>query len=78
LREDPLTARRDVEDRSWGYGLAVGTDGARRWGGGFGSSFWISPAPDLAVIVLTQRMRDSSDLPAVHREMRDAAIRSCS
>jgi CubicO group peptidase (beta-lactamase class C family) len=56
----------------------VGTDGARRWGGGFGSSFWISPAPDLAVIVLTQRMRDSSDLPAVHREMRDAAIRSCS
>jgi hypothetical protein len=43
-----------------------------------GSSFRISPALALTVIVLTQRMWDSPDLPAVHREIRDAAIRSCS
>jgi hypothetical protein len=78
LREDPLTARGDIEDRSWGFGLAVGTDGAYGWDGGLGPSFLFSPAPGPTVIALTPRMWDSPDPPAVHREIRDAAIRSCS
>jgi CubicO group peptidase (beta-lactamase class C family) len=78
LREDALTARRDIGDRSWGFGLAVDTDGAYGWYGGLSSSFWISPALGLTVIVLTQRTWGSPDLPAVHREIGDAAIRSCS
>ena len=61
-----------------GFSLAVGTVSAYQWDGWLGSSFWISPALGLTVIVLTQRVRDSPDLAAVQREVRDAAIRSCS
>jgi CubicO group peptidase (beta-lactamase class C family) len=65
------------DDRSWGFGMAVGHDGSYGWDGGQGSSFWISPGLDLTVIVLTQRMWDSSDLAAVYREIRAAATESC-
>jgi CubicO group peptidase (beta-lactamase class C family) len=61
-------------DRSWGYGVAVGHDGSWGWDGGLGSSFWIHPELDLTVIVLTQRMWESPDLPAAHREIRAAAL----
>jgi CubicO group peptidase (beta-lactamase class C family) len=61
-------------DRSWGYGVAVNHDGSWGWDGGLGSSFWIHPELDLSVIVLTQRMWDSPDLPLVHREIGQAAI----
>jgi CubicO group peptidase (beta-lactamase class C family) len=61
-------------ERSWGYGVAVGRDGSWGWDGGLGSSFWIHPELDLSVIVLTQRMWDSPDLPLAHREIRQAAI----
>ena len=65
-------------DRSWGYGVAVGHDGSWGWDGGLGSSFWVQPELDLTVIVLTQRMWDTSDLPQVHREIRAAAVESFS
>jgi CubicO group peptidase (beta-lactamase class C family) len=61
-------------ERSWGYGVAVGLDGSWGWDGGLGTSFWIHPELDLSVIVLTQRMWDSPDLPLAHREIRQAAI----
>jgi CubicO group peptidase (beta-lactamase class C family) len=38
-----------------------------------GSSWLVDPGRDLVVIVLTQRMFESSTLPAAHREIRAAA-----
>jgi CubicO group peptidase (beta-lactamase class C family) len=59
--------------RSWGYCQAVQDDGAYGWDGGFGSSWLVDPAHDLVVTVLTQRMFESPEPPAVHRELRAAA-----
>jgi len=62
---------------SWGYGLAVTTDGPRAgsfgWDGGLGTSFLVDPARDLTVVVLTQRMFETSDTPTLHRALQDAA-----
>src|SRR3954452_816018 len=62
---------------SWGYGVAVTTDGPRAgsygWDGGLGTSFLVDPARDLAVVVLTQRMFESSTTPKVHRDLQNAA-----
>ena len=60
-------------DQSWGYGLAVRSDGSYGWDGGLGSSWLIDPGRDLVVIMLTQRMFDSASLPRAHQEIRDAA-----
>ena len=59
--------------RSWGFGLAVNDDGSYGWDGGLGTSWLVDPAHDLTVIVLTQRMFETSDLPQVHRDIRAAA-----
>jgi CubicO group peptidase (beta-lactamase class C family) len=59
--------------RSWGFCQAVYDGGAFGWDGGFGSSWLIDPGRDLTVIVLTQRMWESADLPAVHRDIQAAA-----
>ena len=47
--------------------------GAFGWDGGFGSSWLVDPGRDLAVIVLTQRMWETSAPPAVHRDINSAA-----
>lgn len=60
-------------DLSWGYCQAVYPGGAYGWDGGLGTSFLVDPASDLIVIVLTQRMWETSELPPVHREIRAAA-----
>jgi CubicO group peptidase (beta-lactamase class C family) len=61
----------------WGYCLAVVTDGptagAYGWAGGFGATWLADPALDLTVIVLTQRMFDSSVSPQSHLELQSAA-----
>jgi CubicO group peptidase (beta-lactamase class C family) len=59
--------------RSWGFGLAVLDGGAFGWDGGFGSSWLVDPARDLTVIVLTQRMFETSQTPQVHRDIQAAA-----
>ena len=59
--------------RSWGFCQAVYADGSFGWDGGFGTSWLVDPARDLAVIVLTQRAFESPRTPLVHREIRDAA-----
>ena len=59
--------------QSWGFCQAVQDSGAFGWNGGFGSSWHVDPGPDLVVIVLTQRMFDSSDLPELHRDVQEAA-----
>jgi CubicO group peptidase (beta-lactamase class C family) len=65
-------------DRSWGFGTSVVLHGpwagAFGWEGGLGTSFLVHPARDLAVIVLTQRMFDTPQTPAVHTDLQGAAL----
>ncbi len=60
-------------DMSWGFCQAVHPGGAFGWDGGLGTSWLVDPAKDLVVIVLTQRMWETSDLPPVHKEIQAAA-----
>ena len=64
--------------RGWGLGTSVMLDGpwagAIGWDGGLGTSFLVHPERDLAVIVLTQRMFDTAQAPAVHTELQLAAL----
>ncbi len=66
-----------LEGRSWGFCQAVTTDGPRAgsfgWDGGLGTSWLVDPVRDLVVIVLTQRIWETSTPPAVHRDLQDAA-----
>ena len=66
-----------LHGRSWGLCQSVITDGPRAgafgWDGGLGTSWLVDPVRDLVVVVLTQRMWDTSELPAVHVELQDAA-----
>ncbi len=59
--------------KSWGFCQAVYDTGAYGWNGGFGTSWLADPAHDLTVIVLTQRLFESSELPASHRDIQAAA-----
>jgi len=61
------------DHQSWGYGLRVHDNGAVGWDGGYGATFHVDPNQDLVVIVLTQRMFESSDPPPVHTDVRAAA-----
>jgi CubicO group peptidase (beta-lactamase class C family) len=61
------------DGRSWGYCQAVYDDGSFGWDGGFGSSWRVDPARELVVIVLTQRLWETSDPPPVHRDIQAAA-----
>jgi CubicO group peptidase (beta-lactamase class C family) len=61
------------EGRSWGFGQAVHDSGAFGWDGGFGTSWLVDPPRDLIVIVMTQRLFESPETPAVHRAIREAA-----
>ena len=64
--------------RGWGLGTSVVRDGpwagATGWDGGLGTSFLVHPARDLAVIVLTQRMFETAQAPAVHAHLQAAAL----
>jgi CubicO group peptidase (beta-lactamase class C family) len=61
------------DHQSWSYCQAVQDTGAFGWNGGYGSSWLIDPVRDLIVIVQTQRMFESPELPAVHRDIQAAA-----
>lgn len=52
---------------------AVADSGAFGWDGGFGTSWLADPGPGLTVIVLTQRMFETSEPPQVHRDIQAAA-----
>ena len=58
---------------SWSFCQAVYDTGAFGWDGGFGSSWRVDPVRDITVIVLTQRLWDSPELPRVHRDIQAAA-----
>jgi hypothetical protein len=59
--------------RSWGFCQAVHDTGAFGWDGGLGTSWLVDPAADLVVIVLTQRMFETSEPPPVHGDIQAAA-----
>jgi CubicO group peptidase (beta-lactamase class C family) len=66
-----------LDDRSWGLCQSVIVSGERTgafgWDGGLGTSFLVDPARDLVVIVLTQRVWEAAQPPAVHTELQAAA-----
>ncbi|HZD66999.1 MAG TPA: serine hydrolase domain-containing protein [Acidimicrobiales bacterium] len=66
-----------LRGRSWGLCQSVITEGARAgsfgWDGGLGTSWLVDPSRDLIVIVLTQRLWQTSRPPAVHDDLQDAA-----
>jgi len=57
------------ERTSWGFCQAVYDGGSFGWNGGFGTSWRVDSAHDLVVIVCTQRLFDSPELPPVHRDI---------
>jgi CubicO group peptidase (beta-lactamase class C family) len=64
--------------RSWSFCQSVLDSGAFGWDGGLGTSWLVDPSHDLTVIVLTQRMFESSATPAVHRDIQAAAYAALS
>jgi CubicO group peptidase (beta-lactamase class C family) len=84
LSRDHLTAEQRefgmafLGGRGWGLGTSVVLEGpwagAFGWDGGLGTSFLVHPAYDLAVIVLTQRMFESAQAPAVHTDLQAAGV----
>jgi len=71
------TADAFLHGRSWSLCQSVITEGPRAgafgWDGGLGTSWLVDPARDLVVIVLTQRLWETSQPPAVHDDLQDAA-----
>src|SRR3984957_16510977 len=65
---------------SWGFCTSVVTAGPRAgafgWAGGFGTTSLADPGRDLTVIVLTQRMFDGPEPPAVHDALQAAAYQA--
>jgi CubicO group peptidase (beta-lactamase class C family) len=63
--------------RSWGFCQSVITVGPRRgafgWDGGLGTSWLVDPRQQLVVIVLTQRLWETSTPPPVHDDLQSAA-----
>jgi CubicO group peptidase (beta-lactamase class C family) len=62
--------------RSWGFCQQVLDSGAFGWDGGLGTSWLVDPNKDLVVIVLTQRMWETSQPPGVHTAIQKAAYQS--
>ncbi len=83
MTRDQLTPAQRAEqepflgERSWGLCQSVVVSGDRAgaygWDGGLGSSFLVDPVRDLVVIVLTQRLWEAAQPPAVHTELQAAA-----
>jgi CubicO group peptidase (beta-lactamase class C family) len=84
MRRDHLTLEQRefgaafLGGRGWGLGTSVVRDGpwagATGWDGGLGTSFLVHPERDLAVIVLTQRLFETAQAPAVHTDLQAAAL----
>jgi CubicO group peptidase (beta-lactamase class C family) len=83
MTSDQLTAEQKArgglgpgffDELSWGFCQAVYPHGAFGWNGGFGASWLVDPVGDLTVIVLTQRLFESPELPRVHADIRAAAL----
>jgi CubicO group peptidase (beta-lactamase class C family) len=84
MTSDQLTTEQKERDtrpfldgRSWAFCQSVVTEGphtgAYGWDGGLGVSWFVDPAHDLVVTVLTQRLFDGPSTPSVHRDLQAAA-----
>ena len=60
--------------KSWGYCQAVYESGAFGWNGGLGTSWVADPAHDMTIVVMTQRLFESAELPQAHRDIQAAAL----
>ena len=67
----------------WGYGMSVVTapgdglePGAFGWSGGFGTSLYMDKAKALTLILLTPRVFDGPDPPALHKDFWAGAYRA--
>jgi CubicO group peptidase (beta-lactamase class C family) len=84
LSRDHLTAeqrafgRAFLGGRGWGLGTSVVLEGpwagAFGWDGGLGTSFLVHPTHDLAVVVLTQRIFETAQAPALHTDLQAAGL----
>jgi CubicO group peptidase (beta-lactamase class C family) len=85
MTSDQLTAEQKARDikgfldgRSWGFCQSVITEGpyagAYGWDGWLGTSWLVDPARDLVVVVLTQRLFEAAQAPAVHADLQSAAL----
>jgi CubicO group peptidase (beta-lactamase class C family) len=63
-----------LDDRGWGFGVAVCDDGRYTWDGGFGTTWSNVPSRDLTVVVLTQRAFDETGAPAVCNDVLSAVL----
>lgn len=66
-----------LHGRTWSLCQSVITEGphsgAFGWDGGLGTSWLVDPGQDLVVVVLTQRVWESAEPPAVHGDLQEAA-----
>jgi CubicO group peptidase (beta-lactamase class C family) len=71
-----------LHGRSWGFCQSVITEGPRTgafgWDGGLGTSWLVDPRQEAVVIVLTQRLWETSTPPAVHDDLQNAAYAAIS
>ena len=67
-----------LDGRGWGFCQSVVTEGpyagAFGWDGGLGTSWLVDPGRELTVLVLTQRLFETPQAPAVHRDLQAAAL----
>jgi len=63
-----------LDDRGWGYGVAVSDDGRYGWDGGFGTTWSNVPTRDMTVVVLTQRAVDETGPPAICAQVLSSAL----
>jgi CubicO group peptidase (beta-lactamase class C family) len=47
--------------------------GANGWDGGLGASFLVDPARELVIVVLTQRLFETAQVPQMHTDLQKAA-----
>src|SRR5215468_6776493 len=82
MTSDQLTAQQKARGglgpdffarQSWGFGQGVQDNGAFGWPGEFGTSWLVDPGKDLTIIVLSQRIFETSGLPPAHTAIQAAA-----
>ena len=72
------------DNRGWGFGLSIvtrrddvaGVPGRYGWDGGYGTSWYSDPKEDMTAILMTQRVWDSPNAPAVYLDFWTSAYQA--